>query len=292
MDFCVRDDDTSFFTGPEELESAYGEISRTGPVSLAIVPFCRSGPSRGVPEPFRNRWTVHPLEENIELVDYLREAIARGRYEAMLHGYHHDERDGAPEFSRPRDLARRARHGRQYLEDLLGTTITAFVPPHNRICRAGLHAMEKAGLHLGGVAGVRSGWPIVSARTWRTWLRLRRWRQRGGVGVPFRLDMDGHNEVPGTPITPLSRSETSEAAFDAALAGGGVFCAATHYWELGAPSRHSGEPTVGQQLRRLIDRAAGDSRIVWRTLGAIATGPADGSVRAAAEPSLTGSHSR
>ena len=27
MDFCIRDDDTNFFTTPEDLDHAYGEIS-------------------------------------------------------------------------------------------------------------------------------------------------------------------------------------------------------------------------------------------------------------------------
>ena len=39
MYFCIRDDDTSFFTSPEELERVYGQISQLGPVSLAVVPF-------------------------------------------------------------------------------------------------------------------------------------------------------------------------------------------------------------------------------------------------------------
>lgn len=68
MYFCIRDDDTSFFTSPEELERAYGDIVRWGPVSLAVVPFHRAGTSKGVPEKFRGRWTVHRLHENQELV--------------------------------------------------------------------------------------------------------------------------------------------------------------------------------------------------------------------------------
>ena len=42
MYFCIRDDDTSFFTSPDELELAYGEIMKHGPVSLAIIPFLQS----------------------------------------------------------------------------------------------------------------------------------------------------------------------------------------------------------------------------------------------------------
>lgn len=267
MQFCVRDDDTSFFTSPEELEQAYGELSRYGPISLAVVPFHRAGTSKGVPEKYRRRWSVHPLHENRSLVEYLRLGIASGRYEVMLHGYHHDEPDGHYEFCSGTNLARRVADGRKYLEDLLGAHIRVFVPPHNTIGRDGLHAIAQEGLHLGGVAGVRSGWPRASARSWGLWLRLRRWRMTGGAGLPWVLDLGDHHEIAGHPVTPVSKSRLNEASFAAALSAQGAFCAATHYWELSAPSVHAGEPTVGEQLLRLIDLARSNSRVTWRSVG-------------------------
>jgi hypothetical protein len=269
MYFCIRDDDTSFFTSPDELERAYGEVSQWGPISLAIVPFCRAGTSKAVPEKFRGQWSVHPLQENQPLIEYLRSGITRGRFEAMLHGYYHYEPDGRAEFARRDDLARRVTDGRKYLEDLLGTTIRVFVPPNNTIGRQGLRAIALAGLHLGGAAGVRGGWPLVSLKTWALWLRLRRWGARGELGVPWVLDLGDHREIPGNAITPLSTVQRNEAVFESALALGGVFCAATHYWELNAQSVHAGDPTVGEHLRLLIDRARSNSRVVWRSVGEI-----------------------
>src|SRR5262247_2992498 len=130
MDFCIRDDDTSYFTSPDDLERAYGEVTKYGPVSLAIIPFCRAGMSRGIPKAYRERWSIHPLEENTALVQYLRQGIADGRYEAMLHGYHHDELGIQREFIDGKDLKDKVREGKRYLEDLLHTTIHVFVPPH------------------------------------------------------------------------------------------------------------------------------------------------------------------
>jgi Uncharacterized protein conserved in bacteria (DUF2334) len=269
MYFCIRDDDTSFFTLPEDLERAYGEISRCGPISLAIIPFCRAGPSKGVPKTLRRQWSIHPLHTNQPLVEYLRSGIAEGRFEAMLHGYYHDEMDRRAEFARRKGLAQRVTEGRHYLEDLLSTTIRVFVPPHNTIGRQGLRALALAGLHLGGAAGVRSGWPLLSRTTWATWLQLRRWRKHGGVGFPWILDLGDHHEIPGNPVTPLSRLQRNEAVFASALARDGVFCAATHYWELEVPSIHTGEPTVGEHLRRLVDRAISSPQVVWRSVGDI-----------------------
>ena len=269
MYFCIRDDDTSFFTSPEDLERVYGEVSQWGPISLAVVPFHRAGTSKAVPDKFRGRWSVHPLHENQPLVDYLRTGISTGRFEIMLHGYHHDEPHTRFEFAGGAHLAQRIADGRKYLEDLLGTTIRVFVPPRNTIGRQGLHAIALAGLHLGGTAGVRKGWPPLSSKTWSLWLRLRRWRKSGGLGVPWILDLGDHREIPGNAVTPVARVQNNEAIFENTLTMGGVFCAATHYWEQAAPSQHAGAPTVGKQLRCLIDRAVSDPRVVWRSVGEV-----------------------
>jgi len=267
--FCIRDDDTNFFTTPEDLEHAYGEISQLGPVSLAIIPFCRPGTNNAVPATFQDRMSTHPLHKNRPLVEYLRDGISRGRFEAMLHGFHHDEEHGKPEFSQGSDLASRVTEGRKYLEDLLGTTIRVFVPPHNTIGRQGLRAIAREGLHLGGTAGVRGGWPLTSPTTWSLWCRLYHRRKSGGLGVPWVLDLGDHYEIAGNPVTPGSSLQRNEGIFDHALALGGVFCAATHYWELDTSSLDASGLTVGEHLRKLITRALSDPRVVWRTVGEI-----------------------
>ncbi len=267
MYFCIRDDDTSFFTSPEELEKAYGSLSRRGPISLAIVPFHRAGTSKGVPERFRRRWSVHPLHENGELVEYLRAGIAANRFEAMLHGYYHDEEHLQPEFSSGKELIHRVTDGRKYLEDLLSTHIRVFVPPKNSIGREGLRAIVAAGLQLGGAAGVRAGWSPLSPRTWSVWRRLRSWRRAGGLGCPWILDLGDHREIPGNAVTPVSRTGQNNAIFEEAVRAEGCFCAATHYWELNTPSMHPGEPPVGEQLLKLADRAVSTQGVVWRSVG-------------------------
>ncbi len=269
LQFCIRDDDTSFFTSPEELERAYGDVTLRGPVSLAVVPFCRAGTSKGVPEAFRGRWTVHPLHENAALVDYLRERVRAGRFEIMLHGHSHDEPHGRPEFERGADLGQRVAAGRAYLEDLLRTSIRMFVPPHNTIGAEGLDAIARAGLHLGGTAGVRAGWPRLSPRTWRLWLALRRRRQSGEPGIPWVLDLGDHREIPGTPITPRSTVGETSAIFESAAKAGGVFCAATHYWEFDVKSTRAGEPSVGDQLNGLVRLATSTPNVMWRSVGDI-----------------------
>jgi Uncharacterized protein conserved in bacteria (DUF2334) len=267
MEFCIRDDDTSYFTSPDDLENVYGEVTGYGPISLAVVPFHRAGTSGCVPERFRTRGAVHPLHENDALVEYLRDRISKGCFEIMLHGYYHDEPDGLAEFTNRPDLKERISHGRKYLEDLLRTHIRVFVPPGNTIGAAGLKAIASEGLHLAGTAGVRAGWSPLTAATWRNWLRLRSWRRSGGVGVPWVLDLGDHREIPGNPVTPAASFEASRAKFQTALAINGVFCVATHYWEMNAPSMHEGAPTVGEHLGHLIRLATSNPKVKWRSVG-------------------------
>jgi hypothetical protein len=63
--------------------------------------------------------------------------------------------------------------------------------------------------------------------------------------------------------------QENEARYDSARLLGGVFCAATHYWELGEPCIHPNTGTVGEQLQRLVDRAKSDPQVVWRSVGDI-----------------------
>jgi hypothetical protein len=272
MYFCIRDDDTNFFTTPDDLERAYGEITKCGPVSLAIIPFCRAGWNKAVPENLRGRWSVHPLHENHALVSWLRASIAAGRVEAMLHGYHHDEHECRAEFVNGSDLPRKVSDGRKYLEDLLGAPVRVFVPPHNAIGRQGLKAIAREGLHLACTAGVRNGWSPLSPMTWTTWLRLRKWRAGGGLGIPWVLDLGDHREIAGNCVTPTSSLQENEARYNCARQMGDVFCAATHYWEFDCPSMRPDSPTVREHLRRLIERVMSDPGVVWRSVGEIVSG--------------------
>jgi len=265
--FSIRDDDTSFFTSPEELEQAYGKITQWGPVSLAIIPFCQAGGSKGVPAAYRGQWSIHPLDRNEALVEYLRQGIAKGRYEAMLHGYNHDLPDVRWEFMHGAELTRKVREGKQYLEELLRTTVRVFVPPHNAIGKSGLEAIAQAGLHLGGVAGMRRGWSWSSIRSVRAWWQMRRRRAKGLEGVPSVLELDDHRELAGNPITPMARLESSLKRFDEACAVRGSFCAATHYWEFGQTTGDPLAPTVEAHLQKLIQRALADSRVRWVSVG-------------------------
>ncbi len=71
----------------------------------------------------------------------------------------------------------------------------------------------------------------------------------------------------GNAVTPAASFKDNQARFQTALAMGGVFCLATHYWEMKAASVHDGAPPVGEHLRHMVELAASTPEVVWRSVG-------------------------
>jgi len=87
---AIRDDDTSFFTKPEELLEAYQSLwARKIPVSLAVIPFSVQFFQCGGFDRLYQALEEKPLHENTTLVDFLKDRIGSGNIHIMLHGINH-----------------------------------------------------------------------------------------------------------------------------------------------------------------------------------------------------------
>jgi hypothetical protein len=64
MRFAIRDDDTCYFTRPEELDRAYRWLPASVPVSLAVTPFAVQSFHLGDPVKFYQSGPPQPLEAN------------------------------------------------------------------------------------------------------------------------------------------------------------------------------------------------------------------------------------
>jgi len=255
MRVAIRDDDTCFFTAPESLERVYADVWDRAPICLAVVPFAIGNQRAGIPERHWSDGIAHALEGNAPLVTLLKSLVAAGRATIALHGYTHQDFPDGFEFEAAPDLTRRVREGRAYLEDLLGTRISIFVPPHNALSRAGLAAVR--GEHLNLLGSFLSFHPRHRAWEWRTPINawhVSRYRARTGRAkadrliFPHALRYGRHAEfgcyglVPGTTLDELVRG------FDEARRAGGDFCLATHYWEV--------DSGLKRVMRGLLDYAA------------------------------------
>ncbi len=104
MKIIVRDDDTSFFTAPEMLETVYASLWEKGhPVSLSVIPFISTSEVKhnfikkilnsdfdlNAPPAFRGTNREFPVGDNEALCNFLKEYLSKGLVEILLHGFNH-----------------------------------------------------------------------------------------------------------------------------------------------------------------------------------------------------------
>jgi peptidoglycan/xylan/chitin deacetylase (PgdA/CDA1 family) len=254
MKFAIRDDDTSFFTRPEQLVRAYEGIWERVPVSLAVVPFHGRTRTEGIPQEYWSGGSeLYPLAHNKELTAFLQEQRAHGRVSIMLHGYSHvDEPDGY-EFRAGADLHRKAREGKQYLEEVFEGPVHAFVPPHNALSARGYAAVVAAGLDIVQIVPFRRVRPRRLRdlpHMARVVMTQRLWHQP----YPHVLDFGTHREVAHRSLTPSVWLARRLDELEFCHRRHGVYVLATHHWEFGRATRDGA--TLREALERLVERAS------------------------------------
>ena len=241
MKFAIRDDDTSYFTRPEQLEQVYHDVWDRVPIGLAVVPHAAGFVDKAIPEKYWDAGRAFPLEENPAIVQSLRDLLKAGRVTIAQHGFTHEDFPDGYEFQAAPDLESRLARGQAYLEGVLGTRIRVFVPPHTALSKRGIAAVSAAGLNLlGSFLSFRPSMRPWETHTLPNWWRIRQYRSRTGrskadrMVYPHVIRYRGHGEFGCHALIPGTTFEQLQAAFDEARAAGGHFCVATHYWEVDA----------------------------------------------------------
>jgi len=153
-----RDDDTSYFTPPEHLQTIYGRVWNAGqPVCLAVIPWVYADTrvywsdgnpqDPGIPPEYRGAARNFPVSDNRALCDFLNEKAAAGLVEICLHGYSHtffefithDRSLIRQKLEQGVDLLRRA---------FPAAEVKTFVPPYDRISPVALEELIAAGFHI------------------------------------------------------------------------------------------------------------------------------------------------
>lgn len=165
----VRDDDTNYFTKPDELIRAYGDYLGTIPITLACTPFVSShsfimdaldGDRTRQYEKLKsieermsasciaemNR--LYPLGENKNLTELLRSLVKKEKLEIGLHGYSHRFYPDGAEFEGNHVNLFNVRDGKRYLEELLACEVDFFIPPSNKIDVRGLSFLRRSNVKL------------------------------------------------------------------------------------------------------------------------------------------------
>ena len=257
---AIRDDDTSFWTKPEDLESVYGDFfQRGGKVSLAVIPCSWKQVNAGIePEFYIDKNSGRRfIYENKSLVDYLKEKLKEGKIEIMQHGYDHCygvEYKGKIEFmdkktrenlkeeknykylpeciyKSPSQLEKDLKEGKEILEDTFGIKIKVFVPPGNALSADAVKIIAKLGMHISGIIERTMNRPL-SFRTILNYTKRIYWKLRFNHPYPFVMDYGTHKELTAYALTPSTNFKRLLSTYELCLKVKAPFVLATHYWEV------------------------------------------------------------
>ena len=253
MKFILLDLDCSYFTRPEDLEGSYGDLLDLLPIHLGIVPFHRD---EGVYVPEgADPGQTYPVQDNPDLVAYLRSRISRGQARVFLHGFDHF-RHGRGEFSGGEGLRRRLIRGRAALEDCFGVPVRFFLPPNGGLCGEAMSALRSLGMHAIGRFSFdpRRGERDYLPESLWNWARRQIFlRRHPDLPFPWALRSHGRAELDCLWLMPGDTEQKLAGVAEALRSTGGTFILATHYWEL---ARHPGlREALGGFLRTLAARA-------------------------------------
>jgi len=263
--FCiaVRDDDTSFWTAPWELETLYGKFFKKGlKLSLAVIPYAWRQVNAGVESEFfidvnSGRRFIY---ENGSLVDYLKEKLREGKIEIMQHGYDHaygvyleekkkefltkDVREYMrvtgvrnykylPEciFKSVEELKNDLRLGKEILEDTFQVKVRTFVPPGNALSKEAVKIIADLGMNISGIIERKFNRPL-SVRSVMNYVKRIIWKMRYNRPYPFVMNYGTHKELVAYAFTPSSNYEGLIEALNFCRRKRAPFVLATHYWEV------------------------------------------------------------
>jgi hypothetical protein len=253
MRFAIRDDDTCYFTAPEQLDRVYRRLPGI-PVSLAVTPFALQSFHLGDPARFRQGREPHVIERNHDLVAHLREGVQSGRYTILCHGfsheYHHVDNKWIPEcvWKGAQVVAAETELGARLLGDLLACDVGGYVPPGNAITRANIEAVGSTFPRLFATLPVKRWREFVLDPVGRA-----AWKQRlfdqiklgGPQPQPYHLGQI--QMLTCTSLTALASWDSIVRRLRLCQAQGADFVVAVHYWELCGP--------LLDRLCRLVDLA-------------------------------------
>lgn len=248
MKFAIRDDDTSFFTKPSELEAAYDFIVK-GCISLSVVPYTVPIHKDNVfPYGEGIDYGFYDIDSNPELLDYLRNQAANGKYDILLHGYSHEYSKvngiwtAEMIWKSQQQLEQELTKGKRHLEELLGKRISVFVAPNNAINQKAISVIEELGMNYSGI--IQKNDRKINTRYLINFIR--RWGYRAILKIPYPgiLNYGKHKELIAFTLDNYDRLVKE---YRACKKRGVPFVVYSHYWQINQ------NPDIKELLMRITD---------------------------------------
>ena len=260
MKFAIRDDDLNFYYTPDFIDKNLREVFEICPVSLAAIPLVKGnwkkntetlekvGPGAitvEIARAIRSDDKIFTIDQNQDLVGYIKEMISTNKISIAIHGIHHRNEDSSPpilvnnfslgaEFHTDRNLTLPLQKGVQILERCFGEKIEVFTPPQNSYSLLGAQAVFESGLNVCGY--------LPSIRNWKMFINLFgkanylkylnhrvQCKQRGlDQPYPHVLRHKGHAIADHCALQPGTSSSLLMEKFRRVYAAGGHFVLSTH----------------------------------------------------------------
>lgn len=290
MRVAIRDDDTNFFTTPEQLEACYRDIWHTVPPTLFLISKIKGNWQEWVHRIYREKqqtdwqaWQadniVYPVEQNKPLIFFLKEKIKEGLLDVGFHAIHHRNEDAVlpvektnnyirgAEFYTTRDLTDDIRRETTHLSQLLDYPLSVFSPPQNLLSLKGYRAVINTGLNLcgGGISFIKKQKGITG---WRHILQQAVFRLRyKHHNYPYILQYPDHAEIPyHYPLQPNTKLETLIHAFEMVRRFDGDFVLSTHYVEFNYPMTYEPKKSMKNVLEEFLNYAGKYNDITYCTV--------------------------
>lgn len=280
MRFAIRDDDTNFFTTPQQLEACYHDIWDTVVPTLCLISKVKGNWEYWVHEIYKTKqatnwkaWTedneAHAIEDNKSLTHFLKQKLHEGKIDLAFHAkYHRNEDEVLPteqaanyvrgaEFFTTRNLSEYIKHELELLEQLFQYNITVFTPPQNLLSVQGYQAVLKAGLNVcgGGISFTKK------EKDWRGIINIAKQGlfkiTNRDSNYPRTIRYTHHTELPyHYPLQPNTKLEDLIKQFEMVRRFNGDFVLSTHYVEFFYPMVHKPSMTMKDTLLAFLQYIA------------------------------------
>ncbi|MCB0700168.1 MAG: hypothetical protein H6551_08010 [Chitinophagales bacterium] len=277
MRFAIRDDDTNFYTTPAELEACYKEIWNDFPPTLSLISKVKGNWLYWVHQIYKDKqntdWTawekddtIYPIEQNSELISFLKQEITKGRLDISYHAKHHRNEDemlpeersnnyvrGAEYFTN-QDRTQEIKNEITHLEQLLGRKISVFTPPQNLLSMQGYQSVLSAGLNLcgGGIPFYKKEKNLKGLYNIFKQLSFKLLNRESDY--PRVLKFNTHNEIAyHYPLQPTTRLDSLKYDFDMVRKYNGDFVLSTHYVEFDYPMVYDEKMKMKRVLMDFLD---------------------------------------
>ena len=280
MRFAIRDDDTNYFTQPQDLERCYGDIWQDFPPTLSLISKVKGNWLYWVHQIYKDKqdtdWAawekdniIHPIESNTPLVTFMKEKIAQHKLDISFHAKHHRNEDHELPENRNNNYVRGAEYfTSRYLRDeikqeithlnkIFNADISVFTPPQNLLSPLGYKAVLDAGLNIcgGGLPFYKKEKDIQGLFNMARQFAFKVMNRESDY--PRVLRFANHNEIAyHYPLQPTTRLDTLIYDFEMVRKFDGDFVLSTHYVEFDYPMVYDEKTTMKQILMKFLDHVS------------------------------------